>query len=181
MNTEHTPLTLTVTHPECLVDGSDREFRTLVNGLLPFAARLLSVRDGFGSLIDLTGAQYSIIRAIATLHALSGEVTVNQVAEYLHLSGAFITIETGKLKKLGLIDKKSHAEDRRKMCLSVTAEGDRLLDELLPVQQRINDVLFEGVSPTEFRLLCSVIDRLVVNGDRAALDLGHLQVRRCHG
>ncbi|BDB29971.1 MarR family transcriptional regulator (plasmid) [Cupriavidus sp. P-10] len=169
----------TVTHPVCLVDGSDREFRHLVNGLLPFAARLLSVRDGFGSLISLTGAQYSMIRSISTLSEL-GEVTVNQLADHLHLSGAFITIETGKLKKLGLIDKTAHAEDRRKMCLTVTIAGDRLLNELLPVQQRINDVLFYGVSLSEFKVLCSVIDRLVANGDRAAIDLEHLQARRNH-
>ncbi|EYS85124.1 MAG: MarR family winged helix-turn-helix transcriptional regulator [Cupriavidus necator] len=171
---------LTVTHSACLVDGSDREFRHLVNGLLPFAARLLSVRDGFGSLIGLTGVQYSLIRSILHL-SQQGEVTVNQLADHLHLSGPFITIETGKLKKLGLIDKKAHPEDKRKMRLTITAAGTRLLNELLPVQQQINDVLFDGVSRTEFKVLCSVVDRLVANGDRAALDLEHLQARRQKG
>ncbi|GAB7548110.1 MarR family winged helix-turn-helix transcriptional regulator [Cupriavidus sp. CuC1] len=168
---------LTITHPACLVDGSDSEFRHLVSGLLPFAARLLSVRDGFGSLIGLTGVQYSLIRSIAHL-SQQGEVTVNQLAEHLHLSGPFVTVETGKLKKLGLIDKKAHPEDKRKMLLTVAAAGSRLLNELTPVQQRINDVLFEGVTRTEFKVLCSVVDRLVVNGDRAALDLAHLLARQ---
>ncbi|MGT2431242.1 MarR family winged helix-turn-helix transcriptional regulator [Cupriavidus basilensis] len=168
---------LTITNPACLVDGSDSEFRHLVNGLLPFAARLLSVRDGFGSLIGLTGVQYSLIRSIAHLSA-QGEVTVNQLAEHLHLSGPFVTIETGKLKKLGLIDKKAHPEDKRKMLLTVAAAGTRLLSELTPVQQRINDVLFEGVNRTEFKVLCSVVDRLVANGDRASLDLAHLLARQ---
>ena len=171
---------LTITNPACLVDGSDTEFRHLVNGLLPFAARLLTVRDGFGSLIGLTGVQYSLIRSIAHL-SQQGEVTVNQLADHLHLSGPFITIETGKLKKLGLIDKKAHPDDRRKMLLTITAAGTRLLNELLPVQQRINDVLFDGVTRTEFKVLCSIVDRLVANGDRAALDLDHLQARRQAG
>ncbi|RDU98853.1 MarR family winged helix-turn-helix transcriptional regulator [Trinickia dinghuensis] len=169
--------TLTVSHPACLIDGSDREFRHLVNGLLPFAARLLSVRDGFGSLIGLTGVQYSLIRSVSHL-SQQGEVTVNQLADHLHLSGAFVTIETNKLKKLGLIDKKAHPEDKRKMRLTVTTAGVKLLNELLPIQQRINDVLFEGVSRTEFKVLCSVVDRLVANGDHASLDLGHLLARR---
>ncbi|NUA31811.1 MarR family winged helix-turn-helix transcriptional regulator [Cupriavidus basilensis] len=168
---------LTITNPACLVDGSDSEFRHLVSGLLPFAARLLSVRDGFGSLIGLTGVQYSLIRSIAHL-SQQGEVTVNQLAEHLHLSGPFVTVETGKLKKLGLIDKKAHPEDKRKMLLTVAVAGSRLLNELTPVQQRINDVLFEGVTRTEFKVLCSVVDRLVVNGDRAALDLAHLLARQ---
>jgi DNA-binding MarR family transcriptional regulator len=172
--------TLTITNPACLVDGSDTEFRHLVNGLLPFAARLLTVRDGFGSLIGLTGVQYSLIRSISHL-SQQGDVTVNQLADHLHLSGPFITIETGKLKKLGLIDKKAHPEDRRKMLLTITPAGTRLLGELLPVQQRINDVLFDGVTRTEFKVLCSIVDRLVGNGDRAALDLDHLQARRQAG
>nr|WP_315598716.1 MarR family transcriptional regulator [uncultured Cupriavidus sp.] len=169
--------TLTITHPACLVDGSDTEFRHLVNGLLPFAARLLSVRDGFGSLIGLTGVQYSLIRSIAHL-SQQDEVTVNRLGEHLHLSGAFITIETNKLKKLGLIDKKANPDDKRKMRLTMTAAGTRLLNDLLPVQQRINDVLFDGVSRTEFKVLCSVVDRLVANGDRAVLDLAHMQARQ---
>ena len=172
--------TLTITNPACLIDGSDTEFRHLVNGLLPFAARLLTVRDGFGILIGLTGVQYSLIRSISHL-SQQGEVTVNQLADHLHLSGPFITIETGKLKKLGLIDKKAHPDDRRKMLLTITAAGTRLLNELLPVQQRINDVLFDGVTRTEFKVLCSIVDRLVANGDRAALDLDHLQARRQAG
>lgn len=168
---------LTVTHPACLVNGSDAEFRHLVNGLLPFAARLLSIRDGFGSIVGLTGVQYSLIRSIAHL-SVDDEVTVNQLAEHLHLSGAFVTVETNKLKKLGLIDKKANPEDRRKMRVTMTAAGNRLLNELLPTQQRINDVLFEGVTRTEFKVLCSLVDRLVVNGDHAALDLAHLQARK---
>jgi len=179
MEPQNASTSLTVTHEACLVDGSDGKFRHLVNGLLPFAARLLSVRDGFGNLIDLTGVQYSMMRSISNL-SQAGEVTVNQLADHLHLSGAFITIETGKLKKLGLVDKKSHIEDKRKICLTVTAAGSRLLGDLLPIQQRINDVLFEGVSPVEFGLLCSVIDRLVANACRAALDLQHLQARRAY-
>ncbi|MFT4065481.1 MarR family winged helix-turn-helix transcriptional regulator [Paraburkholderia sp.] len=165
---------LTVTHSSCLVDGSDAEFRHLVNGLLPFAARLLSIRDGFGSLAGLTGVQYSLLRSIAHLSARE-EVTVNRLAEHLHLSGAFVTVETNKLKKLGVVDKKANPEDKRKLRLTVTTAGNRLLNDLLPTQQRINDVLFEGVTRTEFKVLCSLVDRLVSNGDQAALDLAHLQ------
>jgi MarR family transcriptional regulator, organic hydroperoxide resistance regulator len=177
MGTHAANKVLTVTHPACLVEGSDAEFRHLVSGLLPFAARLLSVRDGFGSLVGLTGVQYSLIRSIAHL-SKGGEVTVNQLAEHLHLSGAFVTVETNKLKKLGLINKTAHPDDKRKIRLTMTTAGNRLLNELLPIQQRINDVLFEGVTRSEFKVLCSVVDRLVNNGDRATLDLEHLQARQ---
>lgn len=168
---------LTVTNPACLVDGTDAEFRHLVNGLLPFAARLLSVRDGFGTLIGLTGIQYSLLTAVSHL-SHEDVVTVNRLADHLHLSGAFVTVETGKLKKLGVIDKRSDPDDKRKMRLTVTQAGSKLLKELATKQQHVNDVLFEGVTRTEFKALCSVVDRLVTNGDRATLDLAHLIARR---
>lgn len=168
---------LTITYPACLIDGTDTEFRHLINGLLPFAARLLSVRDGFGSLIGLTGIQYSLLVSVAHL-SHDEAVTVNRLADHLHLSGAFVTIETGKLKKLGLIDKRSDPDDKRKMRLTVTSAASKLLRELATTQQRINNVLFEGVTKTEFKALCSVVDRLVANGDRATLDLSHLIARQ---
>jgi DNA-binding MarR family transcriptional regulator len=171
---------LTITNPACLVDGTDTEFRHLINGLLPFAARLLSVRDGFGTIIGLTGIQYSLLVSVA--HLSHGEaVTVNRLADHLHLSGAFVTIETGKLKKLGLIDKRSDPDDKRKMRLTMTSNGVKLLRELAVTQQRINNVLFEGVTKAEFKALCSVVDRLVANGDRATLDLSHLIARQEKG
>jgi DNA-binding MarR family transcriptional regulator len=171
---------LTITNPACLVDGTDTEFRHLINGLLPFAARLLSVRDGFGTIIGLTGIQYSLLVSVA--HLSHGEaVTVNRLADHLHLSGAFVTIETGKLKKLGLIDKRSDPDDKRKMRLTMTSNGVKLLRELAATQQRINNVLFEGVTKAEFKALCSVVDRLVANGDRATLDLSHQIARQEKG
>ncbi|RKR31315.1 MULTISPECIES: MarR family transcriptional regulator [Paraburkholderia] len=177
MSTRSSKKVLTVTHPACLIDGSDAEFRHLVNGLLPFAARLLSVRDGFGSLVGLTGVQYSLLRAVSHLSA-GEEVTVVKLAEHLHLSGAFVTVETNKLKQMGLVEKEANPEDKRKVRLTVTSAGSSLLDQLLPTQQEINDVLFEGITRTEFKVLCAMVDRLVVNGDQAARDLAHLQARR---
>ena len=60
MSKSSAPKALTVTNPACLIDGSDAEFRHLINGLLPFAARLLSVRDGFGSLIGLIACHFGL-------------------------------------------------------------------------------------------------------------------------
>ncbi|WGS45442.1 MarR family winged helix-turn-helix transcriptional regulator [Burkholderia sp. JSH-S8] len=171
---------LTITHPACLIDDTDAEFRRLINGLLPFAARLLSMRDGFGSIAGLTGIQYSLLVSIAHL-SHDGVVTVNRLADHLHLSGAFVTIETGKLKQLGLIDKRAAPDDKRKMRLTVTSAGTKRLKTLAPTQQRINNVLFEGVTKTEFKALCSAIDRLVANGDRATLDLAHMIARQEKG
>ncbi len=95
---------LTVSRPELLTNGSDRQFRSFVHGMLAFAARLEGVRSRFAAQLGLTGIQYTILISIRHLQG-DGEVTVGAVADHLHLSGAFVTIETGKLLRMGLITK----------------------------------------------------------------------------
>jgi DNA-binding MarR family transcriptional regulator len=164
---------LTVSRPELLVKGSDAEFRTVVHGMLAFAARLQGVRNGFAALLGLTGIQYTILISISHLQR-NGEVTVGAVADHLHLSGAFVTIETGKLLRLGLITKVQDLKDRRRVCLRVTSSGGGLLSELAPVQIPVNDVLFAFLSAEQVRASHMMIDRIIECGDHALSLLDYL-------
>jgi DNA-binding MarR family transcriptional regulator len=164
---------LTVSRPELLVNGSDAEFRTVVHGMLAFAARLEGVRNGFAAHLGLTGIQYTILISISHLQS-DGEVTVGAVADHLHLSGAFVTIETGKLLRLGLITKVQDLKDRRRVCLRVTSSGGGLLSELAPVQIPVNDVLFAFLSAEQVRASHMMIDRIIECGDHALSLLDYL-------
>jgi DNA-binding MarR family transcriptional regulator len=164
---------LTVSRPELLVNGSDSHFRAFVHGMLAFAARLEAVRDGFAALFDLTGIQYTILISISHLQS-EGEVTVGAVADHLHLSGAFVTTETGKLLRSGLITKVQDITDRRRVCLRVTRKGVELLCNLAPKQVQVNDVLFESLSAKQFQGLGVTFDHLVASGDRAIALLDYL-------
>ena len=164
---------MTITQPSFLVDGSDAEFRLLINKLLYFSARLLAIRDGFGAIIGLTGIQYSILMSIKQLSS-EDEVTVNQLADHLHFSGSFVTVETGKLQKRGLIKKSRHILDRRKMVLSITTAGLTLLEGLTETQQTINDILFDKLNARDSTQLRKLVSQLVSNSDSATLELTHL-------
>jgi DNA-binding MarR family transcriptional regulator len=164
---------LTVSRPELLTAGSDRQFRAFVHGMLAFAARLEGVRNGFAARLGLTGIQYSILISISHLLG-EGDVTVGAVAAQLHLSGAFVTNETGKLLHLGLITKVQDLKDRRRVCLGITSRGRDLLSELAPVQVPVNDVLFEFLSAEQFQAIGPLVDRIVACGDRAVGLLDYL-------
>ena len=103
-----------------------------------------------------------------------GDVTVGAIADQLHLSGAFVTTETGKLLRAGLITKVQDITDRRRVCLRVTPKGRDLLAELAPVQVQVNDVLFDFIGPDQVKQLGAVIDRIVTCGDRAISLLDYL-------
>ncbi len=94
----------TVTRPELLIEGSDWAFRQFVHDTLAFSARLQQVRGQLGQVIGLSGMQYTVLIAIAHLRAVDEKVGVNLVADHLHFSGAFITIEINKLVAAGLVE-----------------------------------------------------------------------------
>lgn len=150
-----------------LVDGSDRQFRRLVHGLFGFLARHEAVRSGHAARIGLVGIEYTVLISIRHLSAEEGDVSVNRIANHLHLSGAFVTTVTNKLLKRGLIHKSVDPADRRRVKLEVSDKGNALLAELAPVQRQVNDVQFGCLSASEFRQLLKMTERLIESSDRA--------------
>ncbi len=118
---------------------------------LAFSARLQAVRGQLGAVIGLSGTQYTVLIAIAHLSGTDEKIGVNQVAEHLHFSGAFITIEINKLVSNGLVEKETDEEDRRRVILTITPKARALLNELAPVQRPVNDMLFRSMSAAGFR------------------------------
>lgn len=164
---------LTTSRPELIINGSDREFRELVHNLFGFFALHEQIRNGHAKFIGLAGIEYTVLIAIAHL-AVEGDVSVKAVADHLHLSGAFITSTTRRLLALDLIHKTTDTTDRRRVSLAVSDKGRALLEKLAPIQRRINDVEFGGLSREEFKMLNGLIQRMLEDGDRAVALQGYL-------
>ncbi len=157
---------LTVSRPELLVDGSDGAFRKLVHGLFSFMASHEEIRAGHARVIGLAGVEYTVLISIAHL-AQGGDVSVSAVAQHLRLTGAFITNVCNRLVSLELVDKAVDSNDRRRVVLTVTAEGRERLAKLAPAQRQVNDVEFGCLSAKEFAGLVETIERLVESGEKA--------------
>lgn len=157
---------LTISRAALLKDGSDREFRRLVHGLFAFFSLHETVRSGHAAYIGLPGIQYTILISIGHL-AAAGPVSIKTVAEHLRFSGSFITVETGKLVKRGLVRKVRDAGDRRRVSLSVTDAGRALLEMLAPVQRRVNDAQFECLGDGDLGRLVALVEALIGCGERA--------------
>lgn len=165
----------TITRPEMLADGSDAAFRQLVHDLLAFSSQLQDIRASFGAHIGLTGIQYTLLISIRQLNEGEG-VGVKTVAEHLSLSSSFVTIETKKLIARGLLDKRTDAEDRRRVRMSVSAKGEALLSELRPLQQQVNDALFQSLDHDGFDRLRKMASELKEDAAKA-LRLSHFLSR----
>ena len=159
-------MSLTASKKTLLAYGTDAKFRSFVHDFLAFSSRLIAIRAGFGGYLHLTGTSYTTLIAVAYLEDEKG-IGINEVADHLHLSGAFVTIEVQKLVKSGLIRKRSNPKDRRRVLLTVSPSGRQLLDGLSSIQAPVNDRLFGGLTPKEVQTLSSILPRLVVAGDQA--------------
>jgi DNA-binding MarR family transcriptional regulator len=157
---------MTISRPELIVNGSDKEFRELVHNLFGFLARHERIRSGHAGFIGLAGIEYTVLITIAHL-SLEGDVNVKSVADHLHLSGAFITSTAQRLLKLGLIHKTIDSADRRRVTLTVSSKGRGALEQLAPVQRRVNDVEFGCLSRAEFKAINELMKRLIQSGDQA--------------
>ncbi len=164
--TAHNDAPMTVSLPELLDNGSDRKFRDLINSLFALFATTTSIRDGYADCLGLAGPQYMILLGIRHLER-DGPVYVNTIAEHTRLSGSFITVETNKLKALGLLQKIRGASDRRTVRVSLTEQGNDLLDSIAEMRRQVNNVQFGCLSAEEFQMLVPLVRRLLESGERA--------------
>jgi DNA-binding MarR family transcriptional regulator len=100
-------------------DGTDREFRHLINSLLSFSALMTRHREYYASFIGVTGSQYTMI----TLIAEARFATVGDVAEQMHVASQFVTAEINKLIRKKIVEKTPNEADRRSMHLRLTQRG----------------------------------------------------------
>jgi hypothetical protein len=83
---------LTVGRPELLGDGTDLDFRVFLHAFMVFARRLEGIRSHLAQAIGVSAPQYEILSHLRESTATAG-LTVNEAAERLQCSGAFVTTE----------------------------------------------------------------------------------------
>ncbi|MEO9255322.1 MAG: MarR family transcriptional regulator [Tepidiformaceae bacterium] len=162
------PLPPSVTRNALLAGGSDERFRQIVHDLMLISDAVRIVRSHFGSLLGVSGPQYVLLMAVARGQSDEG-MSASQVAEYLRVSNAFVTIASRVLIERGLLKKRSHPDDGRSVLLQLSARGRRAIEAIAPRMQSINDRFFAGLTHTSFDHAEQILTSLA-DGARDALD-----------
>jgi DNA-binding MarR family transcriptional regulator len=148
-------------------DEEHREvFRQFIHHTTAFATRMQAMRKALGRAVGLSATQYTILVAIARREPKGG-VGLNAIAERLHFTPAFATIEVNKLVAAGLVVKRENPTDRRRVLLSITPKARELLRSLRTIHEPANSILAEGLSPDDFDLMRQKMLQLVNNTSRA--------------
>ena len=118
----------------------------------------------------MSGPQYSVLRAVAALQGSEG-VSIGVIAEHLHVTSTFITVQSGMLARRGFLKKKEDATDRRICRLSLTLKGELLVDAVVNEVRPINDIFFGGLRRDEFDALSAIMEKLVGSSRAAILQI----------
>jgi DNA-binding MarR family transcriptional regulator len=161
-------LPLSVSRPELLVGGSDREFRRLIYRMLINAARLEAIRDAIAQRIGVTGTQYTMLMSVLHLQGSTG-ISIGGLAEYLEVTGPHVTGVIGKLAALGLVRKSVNPRDRRGVLVRLTPIGCKRLLDAFDFIRGLNDQLFDDVGHEEYRMLANFNAKFIGN-TQATLD-----------
>jgi DNA-binding MarR family transcriptional regulator len=159
-----------VSAPSLLPAGSDRAFQKLVFDLFTISARIERIRVHFASRLGISGPQYSLLRAVASLQGNEG-VSIGIVAEHLNVTSTFITAQSGMLARRGFLKKREDTADRRVSRLSLTKKGERLVDEIVQDVRPINDIFFGGLQKGEFEALSTIMEKLVDSSRNAIIQI----------
>jgi DNA-binding MarR family transcriptional regulator len=159
-----------VSVPSLLRGGNDRTFQQLVFDFFTISARIEQVRVHFASRMGISGPQYSVLRAVAALQDSDG-VSIGVVAEHLHVTSTFITVQSGVLAQRGLLKKREDLTDRRISRLSLTLNGERLVDAIVNELRSVNNVFFGVLRREEFDVLSAIMKKLVGSSRAAILQI----------
>jgi MarR family transcriptional regulator, organic hydroperoxide resistance regulator len=161
-------LPLSVTRPEILVDGSDREFRRLIHRMLIGQTRLDVIRESIAERIGVSGTQYTMLMSVLHLQGTAG-VSISALADYLEVTGPHVTGIIGKLVASGFVRKAANPKDGRGVLVKLTPAGRKKLLQAFEFIAAVNDRLFDGVGREEYRAVANFHAKFIRN-TQATLD-----------
>lgn len=122
--------------------------------------------DEMGS--ELTPVQYAILSRL-TEHPGIDQVSLAGLAAIDTSTGATVC---ARLEEKGLLERKVIPHNRRQRALTITAEGARLLDALVPGAQRLRQRLLEPLNLEEQAQFMALLAKLVnENNDQSRAPL----------
>ncbi len=90
------------------------------------------------------------------------ELPVSQIAEYVLRPMGSISQALDRVEKLGLIERRNDHDDRRKVLVSLTDEGERFADEVLASYDDIRRRVFKSLTDDDQDAIDEAITVLLV-------------------
>lgn len=142
-----------------VVRDQDKEASYLLDDQIGFLLRKANQRhlSIFARRIDdLTPPQFA---ALARLHEV-GETSQNQLGQLTAMDAATIKGVIDRLKARGLVALNSHAQDKRRLVVSLTDEGRAAVEAMLPLAHEITGETLSPLSAREVATLLRLLSKI---------------------
>lgn len=88
------------------------------------------------------------------------EVYQNEIASSLYLESASLVTVIDGLEKLGLVERKDLAEDRRKYKIVLTPKGVQVSEEVYNQLKKLNAVIKKQMTSEEYFIFCQTLSKV---------------------
>ncbi len=105
---------------------------------------------------DLTPPQFAALAKLADV----GETSQNQLGSLIAMDAATVKGVIDRLKSRGLVALTRHDIDRRRLMVSLTAEGRETVERLVPLAEDITAETLRPLSPKEAATLLRLLSRI---------------------
>lgn len=105
---------------------------------------------------DLTPPQFAALAKLADV----GETSQNQLGSLIAMDAATVKGVIDRLKARGLVALTRHDVDRRRLMVSLTADGRRMVERLVPLAEDITTETLRPLSPKEAATLLRLLSRI---------------------
>ncbi len=149
---------------------SAKQVRTVTDNVMIALRKIIQAIDlNSKSLVKrfgLTGPQLVILKVIAGFDQISAGAIANEVS----LSRGTVTGILDRMVLKGLISKRKDIKDKRRVMLSITEQGEKILEMAPPLMQETFVDRFEEMQSWEQNMVLSSLQRLVSLMDAKAID-----------
>lgn len=170
----------TITLPPMLKAGGDVAFREALYLMALTFGRLATCREAFGRTLGLTASQFIVLIGAATRQGSEG-VSIRTLADHTHLAATHVTTEVGRLIDKGLLTKQPSTRDRRSVLVRLSAKGEDAVHAVNPLQRRVNDLLFAGISREDFAVVSRFLEQFALNSEYALAEIRRSERERAGG
>jgi DNA-binding MarR family transcriptional regulator len=116
-------------------------------------------RKVFSQELERMGLKVMEMRVLHYLHK-EGPSTMSALSSDLDVTGPWITGLVDELEKRNLVTKERSSTDRRVVNVALTEEGEGAVHKGYRVYTEIQNMLFDELSPEEFRQFVSIMSKL---------------------
>ncbi len=118
--------------------------------------------------VGLTGPQLLILMEVAARK----ESTPGQIANAVSLSQATVTGILDRMQKRGLLTRRRSENDKRRMIVRLTDEGQELIRHAPPIMQEAFVERFNSLNEWEQMMILSAVQRLVCLMEAKSIEAG---------